>query len=132
MAQDTQAKPVVLVVEDDAAISQLLGFLFEKDGYTVHLARSGAAAVQLLKSLPPPTLVTLDISLPDSSGVELIVHIRSTPGWERVPIIMVTARPQGDEEVWAVEAGARAYLLKPFKPQELRDCVRRVLAQPAG
>lgn len=132
MANDPGQKPVVLVVEDDDQIAYLMQFILEQDGYTVHRAADGKTAQEHLERLAPVALVTLDIALPDTTGVELIVRIRATPGWEKVPIVMVTAKPKEKEVNWAIKSGAKAYIVKPFKPEELRDCVRRVLAKKSG
>lgn len=123
------AKPQVLVVEDDDQIAFLIQYILEQDGYHVHRAADGKAAKQIIAGLQPPALVTLDISLPDASGVDLILHIKDTAGWERVPIVMVTAQPKGKDVNWAIKSGAKAYIVKPFRPEELRDCVRKVLGK---
>lgn len=129
--QDRKAH--ALVVEDEEGIARLIRFILEQEGYEVHCAVDGNAALECLTRLSPPALVTLDIALPHVSGVELIVRIKSTPGWERVPIMMLTAKPKGKELAWAIKSGAKAYLVKPFKPQELRDVARRLVggAEPA-
>jgi len=126
MAKDQSNKRTVLIVEDDDDMANLMQRILEKDGWTVHRAADGKGAKDLLGRIAPPTLVTLDIFLPDTSGVELILHVRDTPGWERVPIVMVTAKPKDKDVNWAIKTGANAYLVKPFKRDELRDCVRRV------
>lgn len=132
MADDTGKKPTVLVVEDDAPVAELMQLLLEEDGYAVQRAADGKSARELIAHGAPPALVTLDITLPDSSGVDLIMVIRDTPGWERVPIIMVTSRPKEKEVSWAIQSGAKAYIVKPFKPEELRDCVARVLRKKSA
>jgi CheY-like chemotaxis protein len=70
--------------------------VLEQMGFEVHTAMNGAKAKELIGSLPPPAIATLDIKLPDTSGVDLIILIKSTPGWERVPIVMVTGTPKDD------------------------------------
>lgn len=132
MAKDQDNKPTVLIVEDDDDMAVLMQRILEKDGWTVHRAVDGKGAKELISRLAPPALVTLDIFLPDTSGVDLILHVKDTPGWERVPIVMVTAKPKDKDVNWAIKSGATAYLVKPFKPDELRDCVRRVARKPAA
>ena len=122
----------VLVVEDDDDMANLMRRTLEEDGWTVHRAADGKGAKELIGRLAPPALVTLDIFLPDTSGVELILHVRDTPGWERVPIVMVSAKAKDKDVNWAIKTGANAYLVKPFKRDELRDCVRRVARKPAA
>ncbi len=131
MAKNKDDKLAVLVVEDDDDMAALMQRILEKDGWTVHRAANGKAAKEMIGRLPPPALVTLDIFLPDTSGVDLILHVRDAPGWERVPIVMVTAKAKGKDVNWAIKSGADGYLVKPFKPGELRDCVRRIARKPA-
>jgi DNA-binding response OmpR family regulator len=132
MTDNADNKPAVLVVEDDDEMAGLMQLILEGDGWTVHRAPDGKGAKELIGRLAPPALVTLDIALPDTTGEDLILLVKETPGWERVPIIMVTAKPKGEDVNWAIKTGAKAYLVKPFKPEELRDCVRRVARKPAA
>ncbi len=127
MSEAAPTKPVIFVVEDDEQIAFLMQFVFEQDGYAVRRAESIAAAKKLLAELPAPALVSLDIMLPDGSGVDLIVEIRDKPGWERVPIMMVTSKGKDQATNWAIKAGARAYIMKPFKVEDLRAAVARLV-----
>ena len=131
MTKDKDSRPAVLIVEDDDDMASLMRRILEKDGWTVHRAADGKSSKEMFGRLAPPALVTLDIFLPDASGVDLILDVRATPGWEQVPIVMVTAKSKDKDANWAIKSGADAYLVKPFKPGELRDCVRRVAAKPA-
>lgn len=132
MANDPVTKPAVLIVEDDDDMAQLMRFILEQDGWTVDRAADGKQAKEMIGRLAPPALVTLDINLPDTTGVALILEVKATPGWEHVPIVMVTAKPKDDEVNWAIQTGAKAYLVKPFKPDVLLDYVRRYARKPAA
>jgi two-component system alkaline phosphatase synthesis response regulator PhoP len=126
-------KPIVLVVEDDDQIAYLIQFILEQDGYHVQRAADGKAAQQIIAGMRPPALVTLDISLPHMQGDELILLLRSQPGWEKVPVLMVTAKPKDKDMPWAIKSGAQGYIVKPFKPEELRERVRKLTgAAPAA
>jgi DNA-binding response OmpR family regulator len=120
--------PLVLVVEDDDQTALFIRHFLEREGYAVRHAADGKAADELIGSMPPPDVVTLDIDLPHARGDELMLKIKTTPGWERVPVIMVTATPKTEDSAWAVKKGAKAYLVKPFKPAELVETVRRLTA----
>jgi DNA-binding response OmpR family regulator len=127
------AKPVALVIEDDDQIAYLIQFILEQDGYRVQRAADGKAAQQIITGTPAPAVVTLDIALPQVQGDELMVLLRSQPGWERVPVLMVTAKPKDKDMAWAIKSGAQGYLVKPFQPDELRAQVRKLVARkPAG
>lgn len=116
-----------LVVEDDDQISHILQFILQREGFEVHQAKDGRSAEQLIATLPPPAIVTLDVMLPHTDGYELLKRIRTTHGWESVPVILLTARSQERDIVRGLEAGANDYMVKPFKPDELRARVRRLL-----
>jgi DNA-binding response OmpR family regulator len=116
-----------LVVEDDPQIAHILRFILEREGYEVHHAATGRAAEALIDTLAPPAIVTLDIMLPHTDGYELLKRIRATQGWEGVPVILLTARSQEKDIVRGLEAGANDYIVKPFKPDELRARVKRLV-----
>jgi DNA-binding response OmpR family regulator len=71
--------------------------------------------------------VTLDVMLPHTDGYEILRRIRGTPGWSAVPVILLTSRSQEKDIVRGLESGANDYLVKPFKPDELRARVRRLV-----
>ncbi len=126
-------KPAALVIEDDDQAAYLIQFILEQDGFRVQRAADGKTAQQLIESMAPPAIVTLDIWLPQMQGDELMVLLRSQAGWERVPVLMVTAKPKDKDMAWAIKSGAQGYLVKPFRPDELRDQVRKLVGRkPAG
>lgn len=114
-----------LVIEDDAGIAQLIRFILEGEGYEVHWAAHGEAALRCIARLAPPALVTLDLVLPHAGGGEVMQRLRATPGWEGVPVVVVSSRPKGPP---AAGGACRPdeYLLKPFRPEELRAVARRL------
>jgi len=118
--------PTVLVVEDNNEIAFLIRFLLEREGFGVELASDGRAAERIIATMSPPHLVMLDIMLPYVDGMQLLAQIRSRKEWERVPVIMLTAKSQEREIVRALEAGASDYVVKPFQPNELLARVRRL------
>jgi DNA-binding response OmpR family regulator len=120
-------KPAALVAEDDDQISYILRFILEREGYDVHLAPDGRTALQLIAKLQPPAIAIFDVMLPQADGYELLARLRATPGWAAVPVIMLTARSQEQDIVRGLEAGANDYMVKPFKPEELRARIRRLL-----
>jgi DNA-binding response OmpR family regulator len=119
-----------LVVEDDEQIAYLLRFILEREGYTVELAREGRAAQDFITSGVPPALVMLDVMLPFVDGYQLLAAVRAQDGWEDVPVMMLTAKSQEKDIVRALESGAADYMVKPFKPDELRARIRRLVKEP--
>ena len=124
-----EPKPSALVVEDDDSIAEILKFVFEQMGFEVKRAVDCKSAAALIGAMAAPALATLDIGLPDGSGVDLIIQIKSTPGWERVPFVMITATPKDDQVNWAIKSGAKGYIVKPFKPDQVREVVQKVMAR---
>jgi DNA-binding response OmpR family regulator len=116
-------RPTVLVVEDEAAIADVVEMFLGQAGFNVRLAPSAAEA---RRQLDDPTLdvVLLDLMLPDADGVDLFREIRERSG---VPVIMVTARDAEADRVLGLELGADDYVTKPFSPRELVARVRTVM-----
>jgi DNA-binding response OmpR family regulator len=129
--QTPTSQPVVLVAEDDEQIGFLLQFLLNREGYRVVLARDGYEVQRLIKEIPAPKLVILDIMMPYADGFELLAQIRAKPDWSSIPVIMLTARSQEKDIVRAFDMGATDYVVKPFLPEELKARIRRLAPLPA-
>ena len=116
-------RPTVLVIEDEAAIADVVEMYLGQAGFNVRLAPS---AEQARRQLDDPTIevVLLDLMLPDADGVDLFREIRARTG---VPVIMVTARDAEADRVLGLELGADDYVTKPFSPRELVARVRTVM-----
>ncbi|PPK64473.1 response regulator transcription factor [Actinokineospora auranticolor] len=123
---------LVLVVEDDRAITELVALYLRRDGFGVHLEADGPGALSALRRLRPVAVV-LDIGLPGMDGVEVCKRMRAEGDW--TPVLFVTARDDEVDRVLGLELGADDYVTKPFSPRELVARVRTVLrraANPAG
>lgn len=118
--------PSVLVVEDDDHIAHLLKFMLERGQYRVHQVRDGRAAKAFIETEKVPNVVLLDVMLPYFDGFELVRLLRAQPGWQQVPVIMLTAKTQEQDIVRALDAGANDYIVKPFQPNELLARLRRL------
>ena len=127
-------KPLILVVEDDAAVRNLMAVTMETRGYRYHLAQNGTEAL-IEATTHQPDVMLLDLGLPDMDGVDIIRKVR---GWSGMPIIVISARSEDTDKVEALDAGADDYLTKPFSVDEmlarLRVALRRINAEhpPAG
>ena len=127
MSERAESERVALVIEDDDQIAYLLRFILSKEGYTVKVARDGRAAQALIEQEPPPSVVTLDYMLPYLNGLELLAMIRARGDWNEVPVLMLTAKSQETDIARALQSGAAGYLIKPFKPEELRARIRSIV-----
>ncbi|MBK6516989.1 MAG: response regulator [Polyangiaceae bacterium] len=119
----TQEGPLILVVEDEAALRRFLRAALTSHGFRLEEAETGAAALRSLTT-HPPDLVILDLGLPDVDGIALTRDIR---GWSAVPIVVVSARGREDDKVAALDAGADDYVTKPFGVAELLARIRVAL-----
>jgi len=125
------AELTALVVDDDEVIVMVLDHLLSRRGFRVEKARDGRQAALCLETLgTPPALVLLDVMMPYLDGFELITKIRAHPTWNRVPIIMLTAKSQEKNIVRALDDGANDYVVKPFRPGELMARIRRLVNLP--
>jgi DNA-binding response OmpR family regulator len=122
------ARPRILVVDDDDDIRLLLRELLERAGYTVDEAPDGRTALRTLFTTPP-ALVILDVSMPELDGYQTLDRIRDL---SEVPVLMLTARTQELEKVRGLSAGADDYVAKPFGRQELLARVQALLRRSGG
>ncbi|MBL8805817.1 MAG: phosphate regulon transcriptional regulator PhoB [Rhodospirillales bacterium] len=119
-------KPYLLIVEDEAALVELLRYNFEKEGFRVTSAADGEAALVAVAEAKPD-LIVLDWMLPHVSGLEVARQLRRKPETRDIPIIMLTARGEETDRIRGLEVGADDYVAKPFSPSELVARVRAVL-----
>lgn len=120
-------KPRVLCVEDNQDLAVLVQAVLAREGLEPVHAGDGREAVTYIENNPPVAGVLLDILLPYVDGFQLIQKIRAQPGWQRVPILMLSAKAQQRDVLRALEAGANDYMLKPFDPAMLVARLRRLI-----
>ena len=118
--------PHVLLIDDDARLTAMLGDYLRANGYAVGTAGSLAAGREQLQQQSWDALV-LDLMLPDGDGLDLTRELRADSRWRRLPLLMLTARGEPLDRVVGLELGADDYLAKPFDPRELLARVRAVL-----
>jgi len=119
-------QPQVLVVEDEAAIREMIAFALERAGMQVQLAADSREALASI-SQKRPDIILMDWMMPGVSGIDLTRRLRREPYTEEIPIIMLTARVSEDDKVSGLEAGTDDYVIKPFSPRELLARIRAVL-----
>ena len=115
-SETTETRVRILVVDDEASITDLLGTALRYMGYDVATARSGFSALEAA-SATPPDLVVLDVMLPDIDGFEVCRRLREARDF--VPVIFLTARDAEDDRVTGFVRGGDDYVTKPFSLQEL-------------
>jgi two-component system phosphate regulon response regulator PhoB len=120
------AKPLILVVEDEAPLLTLLRYNLEKQGFRVEEAADGEEALARVTEARPD-LVLLDWMLPSLSGLEVCRQIRRRPATRDLPVIMLTARTEQQDAVRALDTGADDYISKPFEMENLLARIRALL-----
>ena len=118
------ARGLILVVEDERAISDLLRLYISREGFGVHVAADGRAALQAARTMHPAAIV-LDVGLPELDGTEVCRQLRADGDW--VPILFCTARDDEIDRVLGLELGADDYITKPFSPREVVARVKSVV-----
>ena len=118
--------PFILVVEDEDALSTLLQYNLDKEGYEVAVAADGEEALTLV-SERLPDIIVLDWMLPKISGIEVCRRLRQRAESRNVPIIMLTARGEESDRIRGLDTGADDYIVKPFAMSELSARIRAVL-----
>ena len=111
-------QPSVLIVEDDTALSELLQWHFNSEGYDVRATADGEDALIMVRE-DLPDLIVLDWMIESLSGVEVCRQLRKARESARVPIMMLTARGEEEDKIRGLKTGADDYLTKPFSPREL-------------
>lgn len=122
-------RKVILIVEDQSDIRKLIRMTLELGNSEIHEAENGEAGWHMVKALRPD-LVLLDVMMPGSlDGYQVCQKIRQEPSLRQTPVILLTARGQQSDFEMGRQAGADAYLTKPFSPLELIDTVDAELAK---
>ena len=120
-------KPRILIVEDEPGIADTLQYALRTEGFEPAWVQTGEEALADAQATPP-TLVILDVGLPDTSGFEVFRRLRASSD---VPVVFLTARSDEIDRVVGLELGADDYIAKPFSPRELVARVRSILRRAA-
>jgi two-component system phosphate regulon response regulator PhoB/two-component system alkaline phosphatase synthesis response regulator PhoP len=123
--------PVIAALDDEPDILELLRVNLQKAGYRFEGFQEADDLFRYL-AREKPSLILLDLMLPDTDGLEVCRHIRRSEGLAAVPIIMLTARGDESDKVVGLELGADDYVTKPFSVKELVARIHAVLRRPGG
>lgn len=118
----------ILIVDDSASMRQLVSFALKSAGYEVVAAVHGKDAVEKMKATKMDMVVT-DLNMPEMDGIELIRNIRSSAASRFTPIVMLTTESQESKKQEGKQAGASAWLVKPFKPEELVGIIKKFVRE---
>lgn len=114
----------LLIVDDSASMRQMVSFTLKDAGYEVISANNGKDALSKIDTGKISMVIT-DLNMPEMDGIELIKQLRSRPGFKFIPIVMLTTESQDSKKLAGKQAGASGWIVKPFKPEQLVDTVRK-------
>ena len=120
------SQPTVLYVEDNEYNRKIVRHLLSRTGYRLVEAADGEAALRMISD-ERPDLVLMDVQLPKMSGLDATRALRGDPATADIPIIVVTSFALSGDDRRAMEAGATAYLAKPYSPRELLALIQKHL-----
>lgn len=123
-------RPLILLADDSMSVRRLAQHLLQSQGYRVVTAADGLLAWKLLEGGELPALLLADIEMPEMDGLELLRRVRADARCKQLPVVMLTAHEAGPVSQKAIDAGAQAFLTKPYAPNELLALVRRCARVP--
>jgi CheY-like chemotaxis protein len=123
MGLETSSKTgIILVIDDEEAVTGVIQAVLSREGYRVHLAHDGAEGVKLASQVQPD-LIIMDITMPGMDGYEATERLKQDPKLADVPIIFLTGKSASEDGGRAFAKGGVSYVRKPFTSQQLRDLV---------
>jgi two-component system chemotaxis response regulator CheY len=115
----------IMIVDDSASIRTVVGIALRGEGYTVVEAKDGQDAINKLTG-QKLNLIISDVNMPIMDGITFVKHVKQMAAYKFTPIIMLTTESDESKKLEGRAAGARAWVVKPFKPEQLLDAVQRL------
>lgn len=117
----------ILIVDDAASMRGLVAMTLKKSGYEVIEASDGKDALTKLSSVGKVDLIITDLNMPNMDGIELIKTLKADMKYRFIPVIMLTTESQEAKKEEGRKAGAKAWIVKPFKPDVLVNVVKKII-----
>ena len=124
-------KPRILLVDDEPSIVKMVGKRLEIEGFDVLVAMDGQDGLTKAQA-EHPDLIILDLMLPKLNGYEVCTMLKQDTRYQKIPVVMFSAKSQDKDEKLGLECGANAYVKKPFRAQELMETIRSLLPAPGA
>ena len=115
----------VLIVDDSRSMRQMVNFTLTENGYDVTEAENGKDGLEKLGQIQPELIIT-DINMPEMDGIEIIKQVRGMGDYKFVPIIVLTTESEAGKQAEGQQAGATAWIVKPFTPEKLIEVAKKV------
>ena len=130
MGPIAEEKQRILAIDDNADIRELIAFILRRENYEVSTASNGMAGLEMIKGAKPD-LIILDVVMPEFSGYDVLNAVRSDKNSKirDIPVLMITSKSSTDDIDQALELGATAYIVKPFRPAKLVTKVKSLLGE---
>ena len=116
-----------LVVDDESDMRDYLSAFFSDNGYAVETAEDGVAALAKVEA-GAPDLITLDVTMPEKSGVKFYREMKEDETRRAIPVIMITTKDQESDKVWGMRQGSVEYIVKPVTGKDLAAKINSVMA----
>jgi two-component system, OmpR family, response regulator RpaA len=121
--------PKILIVDDDVTITELMKALVKMDGHEPTTVNDSLRAIEVAQSIKPD-LITLDLMMPGLTGFELCELLHNDPKFANIPIVIVSARDDSESKHKAIQAGANAYITKPFGVDDFIGKIKELTSPP--
>ena len=121
--------PKILIVDDDVSITELMKALVKMEGHEPTIVNDSLRAMETAKTVNPD-LITLDLMMPGLTGFELCELLHNDPNFSKIPIVIVSARDDSESKHKAMQAGATAYITKPFGVDNFMGKIKELTSQP--
>jgi len=115
----------VLIIDDVATDRHILGRVVSDAGYHAIYASGGKEGLELARKLAP-SLIFLDVVMPDMNGFHVCRDLKRDPATRKIPVVMVTSKTEESDRFWSRKQGADEHVAKPFTAEAILDCLRRL------
>ena len=119
----------ILIVDDSPSVRKLVEFTLKSKGFQVHAAEDGLAALELMSKEQFDAII-LDINMPRMDGLKFLQEMRPDEAYASTPVIVLTTEGLEEDRDRAMELGATAYIVKPFKPTQLLTFIEKIFTAP--
>lgn len=116
----------LIILDDEPALRLILKEYF-KSSFNVVVLEDGSSLLKFLKQNPLPSVIVVDLAMPDMSGLDVIKEIRGNGHYDSLAIIVLSGKTESKERVECLNAGADDFMIKPFNPEELRARIHAIL-----